>query len=98
MNESAQYDEQVGLTADSVFGDAADPVGTAQNEDETAPEFDGGGDGGGAVPEPPVPVGIEEFREALRKAPGDWYVVHSYAGYENRVKQNLETRIQSLNM
>ena len=30
--------------------------------------------------------------------PGDWYVVHSYAGYENRVKTNLESRIQSLNM
>ncbi len=30
--------------------------------------------------------------------PGDWYVVHSYAGYENRVKANLETRISSLNM
>ena len=31
-------------------------------------------------------------------SPGDWYVVHSYAGYENRVKTNLESRIQSLNM
>jgi transcription termination/antitermination protein NusG len=30
--------------------------------------------------------------------PGDWYVVHSYAGYENRVKANLESRTQSLNM
>ena len=30
--------------------------------------------------------------------PGDWYVIHSYAGYENRVKANLENRIQSLNM
>jgi transcriptional antiterminator NusG len=40
----------------------------------------------------------EEFRDALRRAPGDWYVVHSYAGYENRVKSNLENRISSLNM
>ncbi|HYJ74013.1 MAG TPA: transcription termination/antitermination protein NusG [Kineosporiaceae bacterium] len=30
--------------------------------------------------------------------PGDWYVIHSYAGYENRVKANLENRISSLNM
>ena len=45
-----------------------------------------------------LPTTVEEFKEALRRAPGDWYVVHSYAGYENRVKQNLETRIQSLNM
>jgi transcriptional antiterminator NusG len=38
------------------------------------------------------------FREAMRTAPGDWYVVHSYAGYEKRVKTNLASRIVSLNM
>ena len=41
---------------------------------------------------------VEEMRAALRRAPGDWYVVHSYAGYENRVKANLENRTTSLNM
>jgi transcription termination/antitermination protein NusG len=40
----------------------------------------------------------EEFERELRMLPGDWYGVHSYAGYENRVKTNLESRIQSLNM
>jgi transcriptional antiterminator NusG len=40
----------------------------------------------------------EELRESLRWLPGDWYVVHSYAGYENKVKTNLESRISSLNM
>jgi len=39
-----------------------------------------------------------EFRRALRTAPGDWYVIHSYAGYENRVKGNLENRIHTLHM
>jgi transcriptional antiterminator NusG len=39
-----------------------------------------------------------EMREALRRAPGQWYVVHSYAGYENKVKTNLETRIGTLDM
>ena len=39
-----------------------------------------------------------EFRRALRTALGDWYVIHSYAGYEKKVKGNLQTRIQSLNM
>ncbi|HEY2575012.1 MAG TPA: transcription termination/antitermination protein NusG [Streptosporangiaceae bacterium] len=39
-----------------------------------------------------------EFASKLRALPGDWYVVHSYAGYENRVKANLESRTQSLNM
>jgi transcriptional antiterminator NusG len=38
------------------------------------------------------------LRQKLRYAPGDWYVVHSYAGYENKVKANLETRITSLDM
>jgi len=54
-----------------------------------------------AAPEPEVeaePDPVEEMRAALRRAPGDWYVVHSYAGYENRVKTNLETRTSSLNM
>jgi len=41
---------------------------------------------------------VEEFKAGLRRAPGDWYVIHSYAGYENRVKTNLETRIQSMTM
>jgi transcription termination/antitermination protein NusG len=41
---------------------------------------------------------VEEMRAALRRAPGDWYVVHSYAGYENKVKANLETRIQTLDV
>jgi transcriptional antiterminator NusG len=39
-----------------------------------------------------------EFRRTLRSAIGDWYVVHSYAGYEKKVKGNLANRIISLNM
>ena len=39
-----------------------------------------------------------EMRRTLESAPGDWYVVHSYAGYENKVKANLENRISSLDM
>jgi transcription termination/antitermination protein NusG len=41
---------------------------------------------------------VELYAAELRLLPGDWYVVHSYAGYENRVKGNLESRTQSLNM
>lgn len=40
----------------------------------------------------------EEFKAKLRRQEGDWYVIHSYAGYENRVKVNLESRSLSLNM
>ncbi len=41
---------------------------------------------------------VEAFREQMRMSAGEWFVIHSYAGYENRVKSNLETRITSLNM
>jgi transcriptional antiterminator NusG len=41
---------------------------------------------------------LEAFREEMAAAPGDWYVIHSYAGYENKVKANLLTRATSLNM
>jgi transcriptional antiterminator NusG len=47
---------------------------------------------------PPEPDPVEEFKAQLRRAIGEWYVIHSYAGYENRVKANLENRITSLNM
>ncbi|WP_029252157.1 transcription termination/antitermination protein NusG [Paraoerskovia marina] len=46
----------------------------------------------------PVVDPAEEFRRELRGQLGEWYVIHSYAGYENRVKVNLENRTQSLNM
>jgi len=63
---------------------AAADAGALQGapEAETAPEADP----------------AEELRKALRSAPGEWYVVHSYAGYENKVKTNLESRISSLDM
>lgn len=52
------------------------------------------------VPQEPVakePEQVaEELRARLRRAPGDWYVIHTYSGYERRVKVNLETRSQTL--
>ncbi|MEY4322920.1 MAG: hypothetical protein RL410_701 [Actinomycetota bacterium] len=41
---------------------------------------------------------VAEFRRALESKFGDWYVIHSYAGYENKVKTNLENRTKTLNM
>lgn len=41
---------------------------------------------------------IEAKKRELRRQPGDWYVIHSYAGYENKVKANLETRVQNLDV
>lgn len=51
-----------------------------------------------AEDEAPAVDPVEEFKSKLRRQEGDWFVIHTYAGYENRVKTNLETRIQSLNM
>jgi transcription termination/antitermination protein NusG len=65
-------------------------------EDEAGEGEAGEGDADGAAVEDDDPVAL--FKAELRLQPGDWYVVHSYAGYENRVKANLESRTQSLNM
>lgn len=47
---------------------------------------------------PTVEEAMEEFRQALRMKFGDWYVIHTYSGMENRVKANLENRVTALNM
>ena len=83
--EATELDDVAGddeVDADEPAADAADEDAT--DEDATDDEDD----------EDPV----EAFKTALRRQPGDWYVIHSYAGYENRVKANLESRTQSLNM
>jgi transcriptional antiterminator NusG len=75
----------------STDGEAATADGEAEDGDGEAGEADAD-----AKPEDDDPVAL--FKAELRLQPGDWYVVHSYAGYENRVKANLESRTQSLNM
>jgi transcriptional antiterminator NusG len=80
--------------------EATDVSSAAESADETAaveiPTDDAPEAVAVAEPEEEDPVAA--FRRELRAMPGDWYVIHSYAGYENRVKANLESRIQSLNM
>jgi len=68
-------------------------VSTSATDDDVTGEDVTGQD----VPEQ-APDPLEEFRAALRSKPGEWYVVHSYSGMENRVKANLESRISSMNM
>ena len=72
------------VVADGAVPDQVVPVDTVPADDAPIDE------------EPVDPV--EELRTELRRAHGEWFVVHSYAGYENRVKANLEARITSLNM
>jgi transcriptional antiterminator NusG len=90
-DESGEADEQA---LDSVV-----PEGRAGDVlDE--PEPDAADMAPGSAPDGAEPESdpVAEFQRQLRLLPGDWYVVHSYAGYENRVKTNLESRTQSLNM
>ena len=94
--------EQGTASVDSELAeDAQPPAETAEVEAEaadaeTAEAEAEAADAEAAVDEDEDPV--EALRGELRTAVGDWYVVHSYAGYENKVKTNLESRIQSLDM
>jgi len=77
--------------------DAADDIeldfGRPEPEPEEEPEPIAGPDDHDAGAD-----ALEAFRSDLRNKPGDWYVVHTYSGMENRVLQNLENRVSSLNM
>jgi transcription termination/antitermination protein NusG len=76
--------------AEAETADAADGADAAEGLDaETADETDA---------EPAEDGPLEEFRRELWAKPGEWYVVHTYYGMENRVRSNLENRIVSLNM
>ncbi|MEU6245922.1 transcription termination/antitermination protein NusG [Glycomyces sp. NPDC047010] len=69
---------------------AAAQVADVDDEPETDEES--------AEPAEPEVDPAEALRAKLRFAPGEWYVLHSYAGFENRVRSNLENRIQSFDM
>jgi transcriptional antiterminator NusG len=89
--------------APSGYLDDASPegVGTAAFDAEQDAQQDDAQDAGTAAAAPVDDADLnpaDAMTAALSGLPGDWYVVHSYAGYENKVKANLESRIQSLNM
>jgi transcriptional antiterminator NusG len=82
--------------ADDSDGDDSDGDPDDEVSADGAPEVQAEAAGDAEEAEELDPV--EEMRAALHRAPGDWYVVHSYAGYENKVKSNLETRVQTLDV
>ena len=91
-----EFDDDV--DSDDV-GDDDDDDDDSDDEDEDKDEADEAESAEDAVAGDAAEVDVvEEFKQELRMLPGDWYVIHSYAGYENRVKTNLESRIGSLNM
>lgn len=106
--------DQTGTSTDSTADAPHEPQETPAGEASAASTVESPDDAEQPVTgrdgEPDVPTeGVEEveeeeedpvaeLRRALALQPGDWYVVHSYAGYENKVKTNLESRIASLDM
>jgi len=89
----AADDTDVPTDADSHGDDDESDAPAVSTLEAATTESDEDGD---VVPTDVDPV--QAFKDDLASKFGDWYVIHSYAGYENRVKTNLETRIQSLNM
>ena len=81
---TVSFDLSAAIEAE-IAGDSADAeAATIEAVEEAVPELE----------EDPA----EAFRTRLSLLPGEWYVLHSYAGFENRVKQNIETRTISLSM
>ncbi|MFI9613205.1 transcription termination/antitermination protein NusG [Streptomyces sp. NPDC052023] len=91
--EGADEDLDEAEAADAAAGEPAEEA-AVHVEDELADEAEPVEE---AEPEPELDP-IEKLREELRTLPGEWYVIHTYAGYENRVKTNLEQRAVSLNV
>ncbi|MEU4025265.1 transcription termination/antitermination protein NusG [Streptomyces anulatus] len=84
--EAEESDEDAAEAVESDEDEAAEE----EADDETADEEEA---------EPAAPVDpVAALRDELRSLPGEWYVIHTYAGYEKRVKANLEQRAVSLNV
>lgn len=92
--------------AEAAAGEPAEAVTEVEEDVVETDETDEAGDVAEAEEavevveeEPAEPVDpVAALREELRTLPGEWYVIHTYAGYENRVKTNLEQRAVSLNV
>ncbi|CAM5675860.1 Transcription termination/antitermination protein NusG OS=Streptomyces cyaneofuscatus OX=66883 GN=nusG PE=3 SV=1 [Streptomyces cyaneofuscatus] len=83
-DETIEADEDAEVAEEAVEAEADDESADEADEEEAGP----------AAPVDPVTA----LRDELRTLPGEWYVIHTYAGYEKRVKANLEQRAVSLNV
>ena len=88
LTVAAAEDDDAQTAALDAAADAADVAAEEAAVTEVTPGPDA------AAPADP----LQEFRDLLHSQPGDWFVVHTYSGMENRVKTNIESRIGSLNM
>ncbi|WP_326699284.1 transcription termination/antitermination protein NusG [Streptomyces sp. NBC_01754] len=88
--------------ADAEAGEPAEQAAVTAESDEEAEAEEAAESDEAVVEEPAEPAApvdaVAALREELRGLPGEWYVIHTYAGYEKRVKANLEQRAVSLNV
>ncbi|MFB7367398.1 transcription termination/antitermination protein NusG [Streptomyces hydrogenans] len=112
--EAADEDEDQDEAADAAADDTAEDVADDEDADDDAESAEDEADDAETEDEVEDEAAIEEteeeaepaapvdpvaaLREELRTLPGEWYVIHTYAGYEKRVKANLEQRAVSLNV
>ncbi|MCZ9346707.1 transcription termination/antitermination protein NusG, partial [Streptomyces sp. TRM76130] len=95
--EAQAADAAADETADEVEAPESGQDAEGAEDAESAESVEGAADEAEAEDEPDVDP-VEKLRQELRVLPGEWYVIHTYAGYENRVKTNLEQRAVSLNV
>ncbi|MBW3092608.1 transcription termination/antitermination factor NusG [Bifidobacterium sp. 82T10] len=103
MNESVSADlpgAPVANEASDTVADAADSAEDAEGEssDESVESDSEGEDGESDAPEDAGAKAVDEFAKSLRTLEGKWYVLHTYSGYEKRVKTNVESRIVSFGL
>ncbi|MEV7089896.1 transcription termination/antitermination protein NusG [Streptomyces sp. NPDC093085] len=90
-------DAVAGEPAEESAADAPETDADAPRAEETEAAEEADEDGAESAPEAPADP-VAALRDELRGLPGEWYVIHTYAGYEKRVKANLEQRAVSLNV
>ncbi|WP_335978305.1 transcription termination/antitermination protein NusG [Streptomyces sp. CA2R106] len=95
--DGADSADDVADTDEAADEEAADDEAADETAGDEAAEDADEADEAEAPAAEPVDA-VAAFREELRTLPGEWYVIHTYAGYENRVKSNLEQRAVSLNV
>ncbi|MFF3154292.1 transcription termination/antitermination protein NusG [Streptomyces sp. NPDC057910] len=95
VDSEAEEAEASDVTEDATDEDADEAEASVEDEDAESEEPTE--DEEPAEPAAPVDP-VEALRQELRFLPGEWYVIHTYAGYEKRVKANLEQRAVSLNV
>ncbi|MEU2561782.1 transcription termination/antitermination protein NusG [Streptomyces longispororuber] len=97
LEADADVDAEVETDVDADADTDDDEVEAVAESDEDEAAEESAEDAEEAEPAEPVDP-VAALREELRGLPGEWYVIHTYAGYENRVKTNLEQRAVSLNV